>query len=34
MSSKSFDDETDILQLKNTIQKGDAFLETLLLEAC
>lgn len=34
MSSKSFDNDTDILQLKNTIQKGDAFLEKLLLEAC
>lgn len=34
MASNSFDKNTDFDELKKTIQKGDPFLEKLLLEAC
>ena len=34
MASQTFSDDTDLEELKNNIQKGDPFLEKLLLEAC
>ena len=34
MASQTFTDDTDLEDLKSNIQKGDPFLEKLLLEAC
>ena len=34
MASQTFSDDTDMESLKSNIQKGDPFLEKLLLEAC